>query len=381
LKCPTCGVRPDANNQPIGPITEDQLHELFRSGGITLDSFIIAEGETEWTAYKSLASPSTPVSSLSSQNRRGHPFVRVVTISAVAILLVASVACGLLYIRDAAANEKQCEQLRMRAKDGDQAALKRIRRAAEMGNKYAQCSFGICYNMGWCVDKNPTEAIKWIRKSAEQGNADAQSDLGAAYASGSGVPKDTAEAIKYWRAAAEQGHATAQTFLGIAYSGINFEGKAVPPNIPEAKKWLRKAADQGNKEAQLLLKQLEKPAATAYDSGAGSREHVDVAIEFLEWKATTVRVKSGGWMFLAIQALAPEVQADVVFRKKSGETQRFHANMARIIYDKKTAEQCVLLYNSAMRDERPNVVIKITNDPDEWKGKGIKYELVSSVMK
>ena len=52
----------DAQNQPVGPIAEEQLHELFRSGNITLDSFIIAEGETEWKAYNSLTSSSVMTS-------------------------------------------------------------------------------------------------------------------------------------------------------------------------------------------------------------------------------------------------------------------------------------------------------------------------------
>jgi len=41
----------DANNQPVGPIAEDSLDELYRAGIITFDSFIIGEGDTEWIKY------------------------------------------------------------------------------------------------------------------------------------------------------------------------------------------------------------------------------------------------------------------------------------------------------------------------------------------
>ena len=52
----------DENNQPVGPISEDQLHELHRAGSITLDSFVIAEGETEWKVYRTIGLPSPLVS-------------------------------------------------------------------------------------------------------------------------------------------------------------------------------------------------------------------------------------------------------------------------------------------------------------------------------
>ena len=55
------------NNQPLGPIPVEQLHELYRAGTITLETLIAAEGATEWKAYSTLnpaplepASASTP---------------------------------------------------------------------------------------------------------------------------------------------------------------------------------------------------------------------------------------------------------------------------------------------------------------------------------
>ena len=50
----------DATNQPIGPVTAEQLHTLYRSGEITIDSFIIAEGGSDWQAYRDIAPASPP---------------------------------------------------------------------------------------------------------------------------------------------------------------------------------------------------------------------------------------------------------------------------------------------------------------------------------
>ena len=55
----------DSNNQPVGSISEDQLHELYRAGSVNLDTFVIPEGETEWMAYRTIALPSSPPSPLS----------------------------------------------------------------------------------------------------------------------------------------------------------------------------------------------------------------------------------------------------------------------------------------------------------------------------
>ena len=50
----------DASNQPIGPVTTEQLHALYRSGEVTLDTFIIAEGASDWQAYREIAPVSAP---------------------------------------------------------------------------------------------------------------------------------------------------------------------------------------------------------------------------------------------------------------------------------------------------------------------------------
>ncbi len=55
----------DSENQVIGPITDDELHALYRSGTITEDTNIFPEGDTDWRPYRSIAPlPAPPSRSL-----------------------------------------------------------------------------------------------------------------------------------------------------------------------------------------------------------------------------------------------------------------------------------------------------------------------------
>ena len=47
----------DAANEPVGPVTQDGLHSLYDNGTITLDTYIAREGDSEWQAYKTIATP------------------------------------------------------------------------------------------------------------------------------------------------------------------------------------------------------------------------------------------------------------------------------------------------------------------------------------
>ena len=42
---------------------------------------------------------------------------------------------------------------------------------ADQGNAYSQRNLGYCYDLGYGVTKDYTEAAKWYRKAAEQGHA------------------------------------------------------------------------------------------------------------------------------------------------------------------------------------------------------------------
>ena len=50
----------DSTNQPIGPISKEQLHSLYRDGTIALETQVILEGTEEWQQYRTIAVPPPP---------------------------------------------------------------------------------------------------------------------------------------------------------------------------------------------------------------------------------------------------------------------------------------------------------------------------------
>jgi hypothetical protein len=116
--------------------------------------------------------------------------------------------------------------------------IESFRQAAMQGDRNAQLSLARCYEDGQGVEKNPTEAQKWHEKAAGQGQDDAQLALGFLF-----DQKDDFKSAYYWyRRSAEQGNAIAQNNLAILYS----QGKGIPTNFVEAYKWCNLAAAQGN---------------------------------------------------------------------------------------------------------------------------------------
>ncbi|PKK63448.1 HCP-like protein [Rhizophagus irregularis] len=59
-----------------------------------------------------------------------------------------------------------------------QKAAELYRKAANLGNKVAQCNLALMYEKGYGFEKNTNIAIYWYRESAKQGYQDAQHRLG-----------------------------------------------------------------------------------------------------------------------------------------------------------------------------------------------------------
>ena len=144
------------------------------------------------------------------------------------------------------------------------------RKAAEQGDAFAQCNLGSCYGNGKGVTQDYSQAVYWYRKAVEQGNAEAQCNLGTSYGNGEGVTQDYSKAVYWFRKAAEQGNAVAQYNLGVCYRN----GKGVTRDNSQAVYWYRKAAEQGNAEAQFTL-------GTCYYYGEGVKKDKDLAEEWL----------------------------------------------------------------------------------------------------
>ncbi len=128
------------------------------------------------------------------------------------------------------------------------------RKAAEQGDPYAQCAFGLALD-------DDEEALKWFRKAAEQGNSRGQYLIAQMYTHGKGVPKNIPEALEWFRKATEQGDVQAQYWMGVMYS----EGREIPKDLEEGVKWFTKAAEQGDSSAQYYL-------GAAYTNGDGAEQ-------------------------------------------------------------------------------------------------------------
>ena len=99
--------------------------------------------------------------------------------------------------------------------------------------------------LGIVVLATPTHAqrdVDELRDRAAQGDATAQFNLARLYVTGTGVPQDHTEATRWYRLAAAQRHAGAQHNLGVKYDS----GTGVPEDDAEAVRWYRLAADQGH---------------------------------------------------------------------------------------------------------------------------------------
>ncbi len=110
---------------------------------------------------------------------------------------------------------------------------------------------GQCYELGFGVEKNPTEAVRMYRKKADR-FAPAMVALGFCYSNGVGVARDYAEALKRYRRAAEEGDRDAMYNLGAHYAN----GRGVKRDLQEAARWFEKSLEAGNKEAQAALESL-----------------------------------------------------------------------------------------------------------------------------
>jgi TPR repeat protein len=81
-------------------------------------------------------------------------------------------------------------------------AEKWSRKAADQGYDHGQNQLGECYQLGWAVPQNDSEAVKWFLKAAVQGHPRGQIHLGQCYREGRGVVRDPCEAFKWFKLAA-----------------------------------------------------------------------------------------------------------------------------------------------------------------------------------
>ena len=142
---------------------------------------------------------------------------------------------------------------------------------AEHGNPAALNLLGMMYELGKGVPQDPSRSVVYYRKAAEMGDVYAQFNLAVSYDTGFGVPMNFHEAVKWYRRAAEQGADFAQYNLATMYE----EGNGVDKDYRQAAYWYQKAAEQGNKQAQNNLGWL-------YERGQGVGRNLLVAYAWLD---------------------------------------------------------------------------------------------------
>ncbi len=105
---------------------------------------------------------------------------------------------------------KQAQELFDRL-DKDVECAELLRQSAELGNAWAQVSYGrfLCKGIGTALD--PASAVEWFRKAADQNCPDAFYELGVCYENGEGVERDFDKAIEWYKKAQGAGFADAQS--------------------------------------------------------------------------------------------------------------------------------------------------------------------------
>jgi TPR repeat protein len=117
---------------------------------------------------------------------------------------------------------------------------------AEAGDAVAQYNLGVCYERGYGVDKDLSEALKWYSRSAEGDYQNAQYRAALFKYNAWGTAKDLEGAAALARKAAAAGHPGASALFGV----MLWKGEGVERNLDEAAKCLSFASGKGNAEAQ-----------------------------------------------------------------------------------------------------------------------------------
>lgn len=118
----------------------------------------------------------------------------------------------------------------------------------------AKYRLGLCYKYGTGTSINMVEAYRWLSDAAQNGNIYAIYESGMMLLSGDGITKDEEQGAKMLLQAAEENYDWAQFELGNCY----LAGRGVPEDDIQAMVWYQKAADNGNEQAQKVTGRRER---------------------------------------------------------------------------------------------------------------------------
>mmetsp|Transcript_11742 Transcript_11742/g.31626 ORF Transcript_11742/g.31626 Transcript_11742/m.31626 type:complete len:786 (-) Transcript_11742:315-2672(-) len=166
--------------------------------------------------------------------------------------------------------------------DMDQ-ALRKYKKAAQMGSEKACLNLGRWYELGTHVGVDPYKAFEYYSKAAVKKDVEGIHNLARCYEKGIGTDVDEQRAFAYYKEAAKQGYHPAQHDVGRCYEqsiGTQFDkekawawfmkaaksghpdaqcsvalGYLAGEDLEEALTWFEKAVDSGSKEALGELKE------------------------------------------------------------------------------------------------------------------------------
>lgn len=133
-------------------------------------------------------------------------------------------------------------------------AFKYYTLAANENYTAAKYRLGLCYKYGTGTSVNTIEAYRWFSDAAQNGNIYATYEAAMLLLNGDGVGKDEEQAVKMLLKAAEEEYDWAQFELGNCY----LTGRGVPEDDVQAMVWYQKAAENGNEQAQKVTGKRER---------------------------------------------------------------------------------------------------------------------------
>lgn len=153
-----------------------------------------------------------------------------------------------------------------------QQSLHMYNESAKKNNKYGLFGLARCYEDGFGVEKDITQALQYLKQSINKGLAYGYTYLGDSYFKGTlGLKRNEREAVSNWKIAAEKGDRIGQYKYGVCYQ----LGKQVNVDEVQAFKWFKKSADQGYDEAQYKV-------GLCYLYGIGTKKNVNKAYTWLQ---------------------------------------------------------------------------------------------------
>lgn len=132
------------------------------------------------------------------------------------------------------------------------------RKAAALGNPYAQYRLSRLCLSGQPDAAKEAEGLSWLQKASDAGIPQAQYALAKLLLEGESLPKDIPRAIELLTMAAQQDRPGPhnKNFAAYTLGKLYQQGNGVERNIPSAEAWLRRACDAGNEYAMVRLARL-----------------------------------------------------------------------------------------------------------------------------